>query len=88
MVKRLEANKNLKLYDSLLLCLLPVRFLYLRLFSLIDQANKLLKQVGTTIGSTVHSAIGSTNSDNANQFGNKITTGIKEALKGWKQTKI
>jgi hypothetical protein len=29
-----------------------------------NQANKLLKQVGTTIGSTVHSAIGSTNSDN------------------------
>jgi hypothetical protein len=34
-VKRLEANKNLKLYNSLLLCLLPIRFLYLRLFSLI-----------------------------------------------------
>jgi hypothetical protein len=39
--------------------------------------NKLLKQVGTTIGG----AIGSTNSDNASQLGNKITTGIKSQLK-------
>ena len=42
-----------------------------------NQANKLLKQVGRTIGS----AIGSTNSDNVSQLGNKITTGVKGQLK-------
>jgi hypothetical protein len=33
-VKRLEANKNLRFCESLLLDLLFVRFLYLRMFSL------------------------------------------------------
>ncbi|VVM18273.1 hypothetical protein BSPWISOXPB_3040 [uncultured Gammaproteobacteria bacterium] len=42
-----------------------------------NQANKLLKQVGTTIGGTVHSAIGSTNSDNTEQLGKKVATDIK-----------
>jgi hypothetical protein len=42
-----------------------------------NKATTLLKEVA----GTVRNALGSTNSDNANQLGNKITTGISNQIK-------